>query len=245
MRDLGILRSEKRDLGEPGEGFLRELEIPKVRNGFWAQRGVAQGFGGSQGGVSVGEEAGERLPQAADGLSFHLVLAKAGPGRGWLWKVEGIGQRLGFVELGVRGSPGSSGGRLRHVLARFLGQLWLGGASSGTWATGPRLLCGGWPSAGHGTRLAGLAGRASRAWWFLGWALALLTTRWGPCGLGWSLTRDGCLPGSLWGARLSLGRWGGRWAGCWRCPRSSCYRSGLAALTLGQWWGLGHRLLGR
>lgn len=80
---MGILRSEKRDLGDPGEGFSRD-EIPKVRNRFRAQTGVAQGFGGSQGGVSVGEEAGERLPQAADGLSFHLVLAKAGPGRGWL-----------------------------------------------------------------------------------------------------------------------------------------------------------------
>lgn len=42
------------------------------------------GVGGFQDWVSVGEEAGERLPQAADGLSFHLILAKAGPGRGWL-----------------------------------------------------------------------------------------------------------------------------------------------------------------
>lgn len=96
---------EKRDLGEPGQ-----LEIPKVRNGFWAQRGVAQGFGDSQGGVSVGEEAGERLPQAADGLSFHLVLAKAGPGRGWLWKVEGIGQRLGFARERQGGGVGGGGG---------------------------------------------------------------------------------------------------------------------------------------
>lgn len=149
-------------------------------NGFRAQRGAAQGPEGSQGGVSVGEEAGERLPQAADGLSFHLVLAKAGPGRGWLWKVEGIGQRLGFVELGVRGSPGSSGGGWWHILAGFLGQLWLGGTSSGAWAAGPRLLRGGWPSAGHGTRLAGLACGAGRAWGFLGWALALLTTGWSP-----------------------------------------------------------------
>lgn len=195
--------------------------------------------------MSVGEEAGERLPQAADGLSFHLVLAKAGPGRGWLWKVEGIGQRLGFVELGVRGSPGSGAGRWWHVLAGFLGQLWLGGTSSGARATGSRLLCGGWPSAGHGTRLAGLACGASGAWRFLGWALALLTTRWSPRGLWRSLTRDRCLTSSLWGARLALGRWGGWWAGCWRCPGSSCHWPGLAALTLGQWRSLGRRLLGR
>lgn len=84
LNNLGILRDEKWDIGEPGEGFSEDLEIPKVRNGLRAQRGIAQGSGGSQGGVSVGEEAGERLPQAADGLSFHLVLAKAGPGRGWL-----------------------------------------------------------------------------------------------------------------------------------------------------------------
>lgn len=154
------------------------MRFPKVRNRFKAQTGVSQGFGGSQGRVSVGEEACERLPQAADGLSFHLVLAKAGPGRGWLWKVEGIGQRLGFVELRVWGSPGSSSGRWWHILAGFLGQLWLGGTSSGTRATGSRLLCSGWSSAGHGTRLAGLACGASRAWGFLGWALALLTTRW-------------------------------------------------------------------
>lgn len=94
---MDILRSEKRDLGEPGEGLSRELEIPEVRSGFRAQRGVAQGLRDSQDRVSVREEAGERLPQAADGLSFHLVLAKAGPGRGWLWKVEGIGQRLRFA----------------------------------------------------------------------------------------------------------------------------------------------------
>lgn len=62
--------------------------------------------------MSVGEEAGERLPQAADGLSFHLILAKAGPGRGWLWKVEGIGQRLGFArERQGGGGMGGRGGR--------------------------------------------------------------------------------------------------------------------------------------
>lgn len=85
-----------------------------------------------------------------------------------------------LLELGVRGSPGSSGGGWWHILAGFLGQLWLGGTSSGAWAAGPRLLRGGWPSAGHGTRLAGLACGAGRAWGFLGWALALLTTGWSP-----------------------------------------------------------------
>lgn len=149
-----------------------------------------------------------------------------------------------LLELGVRRSPGSGGGGWRHVLAGFLGQLWLGGSSSRARATGPRLLRGGWPGAGHGTRLAGLACGAGRAWGFLGWALALLTTRWGPRGLWWSLTGDRCLTRSLWGARLALGRWGGGWAGCWRRPGSSCHWPGLAALTLGQWWGLGRRLLG-
>lgn len=129
--------------------------------------------------MSVGEEAGERLPQAADGLSFHLVLAKAGPGRGWLWKVEGIGQRLGFVELGVRGSPGSGGDGWWHILAGFLGQLWFGGTSSRTWAAGPGLLCGGRPSARSGTCLTGLTSGTSRAWGFLGRALALLPSGWG------------------------------------------------------------------
>lgn len=83
-----------------------------------------------------------------------------------------------LLELRVWGSPGSSSGRWWPILAGFLGQLWLGGTSSGTRATGSRLLCSGWSSAGHGTRLAGLACGASRAWGFLGWALALLTTRW-------------------------------------------------------------------
>lgn len=85
-----------------------------------------------------------------------------------------------LLELGMRGSPDSSGGGWWHILARFLSQLWLGRTSSRAGATGPWLLCGGWPSAGHGTRLAGLAGGAGRAWWFLGWTLALLTTWWSP-----------------------------------------------------------------
>lgn len=164
------------------------------------------------------------------------------------WLRLGLGG-AGF-ELGVWGSPGSSSSsgsssRRWHVLARFLCQLWLGGTSSRAWATGSRLLRGGWPSAGHGTRLAGLACGAGGAWGFLGWALALLTTRWSPRGLWRSLTRDRCLPSSLWWARLALGRWGGRWASCWRCPRSSRHWPGLAALTLGQLGGLGCRLLGR
>ena len=97
------------------------MRFPKVRNRFKAQTGVAQGFGGSQGRVSVGEEACERLPQAADGLSFHLILAKAGPGRGWLWKVEGIGQRLGFARekqgggVGGRGKRKGGGGEKHNV----------------------------------------------------------------------------------------------------------------------------------
>lgn len=94
------------------------------------------------------------------------------------WLRLGLGG-AGF-ELGVWGSPGSSSGRWWHILAGFLGQLWLGGTSSGARATGSRLLRSGWPSARHGTRLAGLACGASRAWGFLGWALALLTTRWNP-----------------------------------------------------------------
>lgn len=92
------------------------------------------------------------------------------------WLRLGLGG-AGF-ELGVWGSPGSSSGRWWHILAGFLGQLWLGGTSSGARATRSRLLSSGWPSAGHGTSLASLACGASRAWGFLGWALALLTTRW-------------------------------------------------------------------
>lgn len=92
------------------------------------------------------------------------------------WLRLGLGG-AGF-ELGVWGSPGSSSGRWWHILAGFLGQLWLGGTSSRARATGSRLLRSGWPSAGHGTSLASLACGASRAWGFLGWALALLTTRW-------------------------------------------------------------------
>lgn len=228
---MGIPRSEKRDLGGPGEGFSRDLETPKVRNGFRAQRGVAQE---ELRVLRVGCQSEKRL--AKDFLRLRMVSAFTSS-----WLRLGLGG-AGF-ELGVRGSPGSGG--WRHILAGFLGQLRLGGSSSRARATGPRLLRGGWPSAGHGTRLAGLACGAGRARGFLGWALALLTARWGPRGLWRSLTGDGCLPGSLWGARLALGRWGGGWAGCWRCPRSSCHRPGLAALTLGQRWGLGHRLLGR
>ena len=88
------------------------------------REGLPRDFGGSQGRVSVGEEAGERLPQAADGLSFHLVLAKAGPGRGWLWKVEGIGQRLGFARerqgggMGGRGEEEGRRGRETHRYPR-------------------------------------------------------------------------------------------------------------------------------
>lgn len=94
------------------------------------------------------------------------------------WLRLGLGG-AGF-ELGVRGSPGSGGGGWRHVLAGFLGQLWLGRTSGRAWAAGPRLLRGGWPSAGPRTCLAGLACGASRAWGFLGRALALLPTRWCP-----------------------------------------------------------------
>lgn len=138
-----------------------------MRSGFRAQRGVAQGLGI----LRIGCQSEKRL--AKDFLRLRMVSAFTSS-----WLRLGLGG-AGF-ELGVRGSPGSSGGRLRHILARFLGQLWLGGTSSRAWAAGPWLLRGGWPSAGHGTCLAGLADRTSRAWRFLGWALALLTTWWSP-----------------------------------------------------------------
>lgn len=122
--------------------------------------------------LRVGCQSEKRL--AKDFLRLRMVSAFTSS-----WLRLGLGG-AGF-ELGVRGSPGSSRGRWRHILARFLGQLWLGGTPRPRWTAGPRLLRGGWPSAGHGTRLAGLAGGASRAWRLLGWALALLlTTRWSP-----------------------------------------------------------------
>lgn len=121
--------------------------------------------------LRVGCQSEKRL--AKDFLRLRMVSAFTSS-----WLRLGLGG-AGF-ELGVRGSPGSSGGGWWHILAGFLGQLWLGGTSSGAWAAEPRLLRGGWPSAGHGTRLAGLACGAGRAWGFLGWALALLTTGWSP-----------------------------------------------------------------
>ncbi|KAB1252492.1 hypothetical protein Cadr_000003406 [Camelus dromedarius] len=100
QEDVGILRSEKRDLGDPGESVSRD-EIPKVRNGVRPRQGLPRDLGVLR--------VGCQLPQAADGLSFHLVLAKAGPGRGWLWKVEGIGQRLGFAREKQGGGEGRRG----------------------------------------------------------------------------------------------------------------------------------------
>ena len=104
---MGILRSEKRDLGDPGEGFSRD-ELPKVRIRFRAQTGVAQGFGGSQGGVSVGEEAGERLPQVADGLGLGLVFT-GGPTLGGVRRAEAVSQGLGFAETERQGGWGRPG----------------------------------------------------------------------------------------------------------------------------------------
>lgn len=123
------------------------------------------------GALRVGCQSEKRL--AKDFLRLRMVSAFTSS-----WLRLGLGG-AGF-ELGVWGSPGSGSGRWWHILAGFLGQLWLGGTSSGARATGSRLLRGGWPSAGHGTRLAGLACGAGRAWGLLGWALALLTTWWSP-----------------------------------------------------------------
>lgn len=171
-----------------GEGTLprpiRKPELKGVSLGFWRCVSGMAGKGPGMEGRSLSGQEGSGPDWRESSQDPWIGSGSWGcpPGAGACFGSSKARAAVGvpLLELGVRGCPGSSGGRLRHVLARFLGQLWLGGASSGTRATGPRLLCGGWPSAGHGTRLAGLAGRASRAWWFLGWALALLTTRWSP-----------------------------------------------------------------
>lgn len=143
------------------EGFSRDLEIPKVRNGLRTQRGLSRGLGV----LRVGCQSEKRL--AKDFLRLRMVSAFTSS-----WLRLGLGG-AGF-ELGVRGSPGSSNDGWWHILAGFLSQLWFGGTSSKTWAAGPGLLCGGWPSARSGTCLAGLTNGTSRAWGFLGRALALL-----------------------------------------------------------------------
>lgn len=133
--------------------------------------GPREGLPRDLGVLRVGCQSEKRL--AKDFLRLRMVSAFTSS-----WLRLGLGG-AGF-ELGVRGSPGSGGGGWRHVLAGFLGQLWLGRTSGRAWAAGPRLLRGGWPSAGPRTCLAGLACGASRAWGFLGRALALLPTRWCP-----------------------------------------------------------------
>lgn len=45
--------------------------------------------------VLVREEAGEGLPQAADGFGFGLVVCDVSPQR----LTEGVGERLGFTEI--------------------------------------------------------------------------------------------------------------------------------------------------
>lgn len=53
---------------------------------------------GRRGSLSVGEEAGEALSEAADALGTHFILTKAAPRHRCLCKGEGIGQRLGFAK---------------------------------------------------------------------------------------------------------------------------------------------------
>lgn len=60
--------------------------------------GDRPGVPAQQGRLSVGEEAGEALSEAADALSTHFVLTKAAPWHRHLCKGEGIGQRLGFAK---------------------------------------------------------------------------------------------------------------------------------------------------
>lgn len=97
-----------------------------------------------------------------------------------LWAAKAkAAMEVPLLELGVRGSPGSGGDGWWHILAGFLGQLWFGGTSSRAWATGPGLLCCRRPSARSRTCLAGLTSGTSRAWGFLGRALALLPSGWG------------------------------------------------------------------
>lgn len=48
----------------------------------------------------VGEQAGEGLPQVADGFGFGLILTW-GPALGCVGRAEAVCQGLGFVEMGV------------------------------------------------------------------------------------------------------------------------------------------------
>lgn len=72
--------------------------------------------GGGAGGVLVGEEAGEGLPEAADGLGLGLVLAGGAP-QG-LPHAEGIGERLRFTAGGER--PGLHFRNPKNPLATFI-----------------------------------------------------------------------------------------------------------------------------
>lgn len=71
---------------------------------------VGSQHGRDGGRLSVGEEAGEALSEAADALGTHFVLTKAAPWHRRLCKGEGIGQRLGFAK-GQRGRDGGAGKR--------------------------------------------------------------------------------------------------------------------------------------
>lgn len=63
------MRNEKWDVGEPEEGFLRDLEIPKVRNGLRTQRGLSRDLGV----LRVGYQSEKRL--AKDFLRLRMVSA--------------------------------------------------------------------------------------------------------------------------------------------------------------------------
>lgn len=94
------------------------MNFRKVRNRFKAQTGVAQGFGGSQGQVSVAEKRlMKRLPQAARSVQLPR-LAKAGPGQGLAlkvrhWSETGLLERNKVEGVGGRGKR--KGGEKHNV----------------------------------------------------------------------------------------------------------------------------------
>jgi len=110
-RDLGILQSEKRDLGGPGEGFSRDLETPEVRNGFRAQRGVAQE---ELRVLRVGCQSEKRL--AKDFLRLRMVSAftsswlRLGLGGAGSGRLKALVRDWDLLSWGCGGPPAVAGG---------------------------------------------------------------------------------------------------------------------------------------
>lgn len=95
--------------------YSQALHSVPVRNK--AEKDDEAGRRGARGTGLVGEQAGEGLPQVADGFGLGLILTR-GPTLGRVGRAEAVRQGLGFAETERQGTwrvtrPGSRGNESR------------------------------------------------------------------------------------------------------------------------------------